>query len=104
MCEIKMEPGFSGFGKLNKRSFRYTRIWYTLLLVNFNGFCQHSSVTEVDEICDTAVVRDISTSDAVFKTMINNTTEDFPYVECLREGHKDYMKNIAILPFGFGKS
>ncbi len=42
-------------GKLNKRSFRYTRIWYTLWLVNFDRFCQHSSITDADEIYDMAM-------------------------------------------------
>ena len=58
-----------------------------------------------------AVVRDLSASDAVFKSMMKNKLEDFPYVECLREEQKDYMKNMvndkddfAILPTGFGKS
>ena len=61
-----------------------------------------------------AAVRDLSTSDAVFKSMTNNTlehVEDFPYEECLREEQKDCMKNMvngkdvfAILPTGFGKS
>ena len=37
-------------GKLNKRSFRYTRIRYTLWLVNFDRFCQHSRITDADEI------------------------------------------------------
>ena len=57
------------------------------------------------------VVRDLSTSDAVFKTMINNTLVDFPYVECLCEEQKECMKNMvnskdvfAILHTGFGKS
>ena len=58
-----------------------------------------------------AAVRDLSTSDAVFKSMINNALKDFPYVECLHEEQKVCMKNMvngkdvfAILPTGFGKS
>ena len=42
-------------GKLNKRSFRYTSISYTLCLVNFDRFCQHSSITDADEIYDMAM-------------------------------------------------
>ena len=33
-------------GKFNKRSFQYTRIWYTLWLGNFDRFYQHLSVTD----------------------------------------------------------
>ena len=65
-------------GKLNKRSFRYTRIWYTLRLVNFDRFCQHSSITDADKIYDMAAVRDLSMSNAVFISVINNTLKDFP--------------------------
>lgn len=36
----------------------HTRILYTLWLVNFDRFCQPSSVNEADEKCDMAVVRD----------------------------------------------
>ena len=43
--------------------------WYTLLLVYFNRFCQHSSITDADEICDMAAVRDLSTGDVVFKSV-----------------------------------
>ena len=59
-------------GKLNKRSFWYTGIWYTLWLVNFDRFCQHWSITDADEICN------LSMSEAVFKSVINNTLKDFP--------------------------
>ena len=58
-----------------------------------------------------AVVGDLSTSDAVFKSIINNTLEDFPYMEYLLEEQKDCMKNMvngknvfATLPTVFGKS
>ena len=57
---------------LTKGRSRYTRIWYTLSLVNFDRFRQHFSITDADEICDMAAVRDLSTSDAVFKSVINN--------------------------------
>ena len=63
-------------GKLNKRSLRYTRIWYTLCLVNFDRFCQHSSITDADEIYDMVAVRDLSTSNAVFKSVVNNKLDD----------------------------
>ena len=72
-------------GKLNKRSFRYTRIWYTLWLVSFDRFCQHSSITDADGIYDMAAVRDLSTSNdsnAVFKSIINNKL-DYSMVACL---------------------
>ena len=70
-------------GKLNKRSFRYyTRIWYTLWLVNFDRFCQHSSITDSDEIYDMAAIRDLSTSNVMFKSAINNKLDN-SMVACL---------------------
>ena len=58
-----------------------------------------------------AVVRDLSTSDAVFKSVRDNTLTDFYHVKCLREEQKDCKKNLvhgkdvfAILPTSFGKS
>ena len=38
------------WGNLTKG--RSTRSWYTLWLVNFDRFCQHSSITDADEIYD----------------------------------------------------
>ena len=93
---------------VNVRAFQYTRIWYTLWLVNFDRFCQHSSITDADEIYDMAAVRDLSTSNAMFKSVINNTLKDFP--KCLRKEQKDCIKTwsmkdpFAILPTGFWKS
>ena len=51
-------------------------------MVNFDRFCQHPSITDADEIYDMAAVRDLSTSNAVFKSVINNTLED-SMVVCL---------------------
>ena len=76
-------------------------------MVNFDGFYQHSSNSDADKVCDLAAVRDLSTSDAMFKSVINNTLKDFPDVECLCEEQKDCMKIwsmkkvFAILPIGF---
>ena len=39
-----------------KRTFRCPRIWYTPWLVNFDGICQHSSVTYANAKCDMAVI------------------------------------------------
>ena len=47
-------------------------------MVNFDRFCQHSSITDAYGICDMAVVRDLSMSDVVFKSVINNKLKDFP--------------------------
>ena len=68
---------------------RYTSIWYTctLRLVNFGRFCQHSSITDADEIYDMATVRDLSTSDLVFKSVMCNMLKDFLQVDCLYEEH-----------------
>ena len=40
-----------------------------------------------------AAVRDLSTSDAVFKSVINNMLKGFPQVECLRE--EELHKNMV---------
>ena len=40
-------------------------------------------------------VRDLSTSDAVFKSVINNTLTDFPLVEYLCEEQKDCIKKYG---------
>ena len=56
-----------------------------------------------------AVVRDLSTSDTVFKSVINSMLKDFSQVECLCKEQKDYIKIwsmkevFAILPTGFGR-
>ena len=42
-----------------------------------------------------AAVRDLSTSDAVAKSVINNTLKDFPRVEFLCEEQKDCIKNMV---------
>ena len=74
-------------GKFNKRSFWvYQDLVYTLWLVNFDRFCQHSIITDGDEICDMAEVSDLSTNVVVFKSVMNNTLKDFLF---------------AILPTGF---
>ena len=73
-------------GKLNKRSLRSTFEW-----------SKRSSVTDADEICDMAAVRDLC-SDAVFQSVINqlkNTLKDFPHVECLRKDQMDCKKNMV---------
>ena len=57
----------------NKRLFWYTRIWYNHWLVNCDRFGQLLNSTDTDEICDMLAVRDLSTSDAVFKFVFNNT-------------------------------
>jgi len=56
-------------------------------------------------------VRDLSTSDGAFKSMIITTLEDFPHMECLREEQKHSIENMdnskdifAILPTSFGKN
>ena len=80
-------------GKLKTKGHsRYTRIWHTLWLVSFDRFCQHSSITDADEICDMAAVRDLSMSYTVFKPVINITLKDFPKVECLHEEQKNCIK------------
>ena len=55
-------------------------------MVNFDRFCQHSSIADADEIYDMAEVRDLSASNAVFKSVINNPVNnklDSSMVACL---------------------
>lgn len=76
--------------------------------MNFDRFCHHLSITDADQISYVAVVRDLSVSDAVFKSVISNMLKDFPQVECPHEEEKDCMKIwsledvLTILPSGFG--
>ena len=95
----------------NKGLFRYTGFQYTLLLVDYDTFCQHSITSDVDEECDMAVARHMSSSHADLESIINNAIEHFPHVESLRDEQKICLKNLvegkdvfAILPTGFGKS
>ena len=94
--------------KLFERSFRYARIRYTLWLVNFDRFCQHSSITDADKIYDMVAVRDLSMSNMVFKSVINSKLKDFPKcMKCLLKEQTDCIKiwsmkdSFTILPTGF---
>ena len=89
-------------GKLNK-TLVYPLIgqfWPTLstLKQNWHRYCK---------ICDMAAVRDLSMSDMVLKSVINNTLKCFSQVECLREEEKDCIKIwsmadvFAILPTSY---
>ena len=60
--------------------------------MNFDRFCHHLSITDADEISYVVVVRDLSVSDAMFKSVISNMLKDFPQVKCLREEQKDCTK------------
>ena len=99
-------------GKLNKRSFRYTRIWYTLWLVCFDRFCQHSSITDVDLIYAIWQQSEIGPFNEwlVVQICYEQQAKRFPQVKCLREEQTDYlnmcsMKDpFAILPTGSWKS
>ncbi|XP_020624178.1 uncharacterized protein LOC110061667 [Orbicella faveolata] len=57
--------------------------------------CQRSSIADADEECDMAAVRGLSTSDAMFKSVINNMLKDFPHVECLHEDQRDCIENMV---------
>ena len=64
-----------------------------------------------DEIYDFAAVKDLSKSDAVFQSVINNNkAKRLPHVKCICEERKDCIKvwlmedDFAILPTGFLKS
>ena len=73
-------------------------------------FCQHESITDEDEIYDMAAVRDLSTSNAVFKQICyKQQANRFPQVKCLPEEQKDCIKiwsmkdSFAILPTVFDR-
>ena len=69
-------------------------------MVNFDRFCQHASITDADEIYDMAAVRDLSTSNVVFKQICyKQQAKRFPQVKCLREEQKDCIRDsFAVLP------
>ena len=81
----------------NKGLFRYTGFQYTLLLVDYDTFCQHSITSDVDEECDMAVARHMSSSHADLESIINNAIEHFPHVESLRDEQKICLKNLNLL-------
>lgn len=90
----------------DKRSFRFTRNWYTIWLVNCDRLCQHSSITEADEICEMPVIRDLSTGNAMFKFVFNNLhTKRFSPSEVPSQKTEGLHKNVvngnvfAILPY-----
>ena len=70
----------------NKGSFRYTGFQYTLLLVDYDTFCQHSITSDVNEECDMADERHMCHAD--LEGIINNAIEHFPHVESLRDEQK----------------
>ena len=83
-------------------------MWYTLWLVNFDRFCQYASITDADEIYDMTAVKDLSTSNAVFKQICyKQQANRFPQEKYLREEQKDCIKiwsmkdSFAILPTVF---
>jgi len=62
------------------------------VILTLKGLDKQLSVTDIDEIRNMAVVTDVSVSDAVFISVINNTLKDFTHVECLREVQKNWIK------------
>ena len=73
------------------------RLWANLTipiyqdLVNFDRFGQHASIPDAHEIYNMAAVRDLSTSNTVFKSVIicyKQQANRFLQVKCLREEQK----------------
>ena len=92
------------WANLTKGRSGWTRSWYNLWLVNFDIFCQHCSKTDADESYD--LFRDLSTIDAVFKSVVSNMLKDFPLGVPLwrREGlHKNVVSGrlLFILPTSY---
>ena len=83
-------------GIVNKTSLWCTRILYTLWFVNFDRFCQPSSITDADEKCNMARIRDLLMIGTAFKSVINNKLKVFP--KCLREEQKDCRKKWSMNP------
>ena len=46
-CDLDLGPVTCVLYLPLKSSFRYTRFWYTLWLVNFDNYCQHLSILDV---------------------------------------------------------
>ena len=60
----------------------------------------HSSITDADEIYDMAAVRDLSTSNVVFKSVINNKLEDsmeaFLALEAIMKDQVEQLNTIGV--------
>ena len=68
-----------------KSSWRYTRIWYTLRLAEFDTWCQQYSVVDADKIYDMACKGHPPSSHARFESVLQQALTDFPHVDSLRE-------------------
>lgn len=64
------------------------------MILTLKGLDKQLSVTDTDEIRNMAVVKDVSVSDAMFISVINNTLKDFTHVECLCEEQKNWIKKL----------
>ena len=71
----------------------YQELEYTLI-GQFWQILSTLSIADIDEICDMAAVRDLSTSDMVFKSVINNKLKEG---KCLHEEQKDCVKTWSKL-------
>ena len=95
---------------VNKALFRYTGLQYTLLLVDYDTFCEHSSTGDVDEECDMeGESRHLLSIHADLETTKINAIEHFLYVESFRDEQKICVNLVlrgqdvyAILPAGSG--
>ena len=75
-------------------------------MVNFDRFCQHSSITDADEIYDMAAVRDLSTSNAVFKSVIQNKLDDsmvaYLALEAIMKDQVEQLNTIGVAATAMG--
>ena len=62
---------------VNKGSFQYTGFQYTLLLVDYDTFCEHSSTGGIDEECDMEGERHLLSNHMDIEGTINNAIEHF---------------------------
>ena len=63
-------------------------------------FCQHSRITDADEIYHMAAVRDLSTSNVVFKSVMNNKLDNSmvacPALEAIMKDQVEQLNTIGV--------
>ena len=87
---------------VKKGSFRYTGFQYTLLLVDYDTICYHSSTGNIDEECDMGGERHLLSNNADIEATINNANEHFLYEESFREEQK-ICEGLRVKTSGVGR-
>ena len=83
---------------LNKVLFRYTGFQYTILLVEYDTFCQHSSIGDIDEEWDVKGKKHLLSNNADIDATKNNAIEHILYVnfaQCWDENmHFEHLSHL----------